>query len=159
MRLLGSVCVIVLLSASAAHAQKNTAGATPAELQGTWKVAQRVYSQDNADTTAVGKALTALGYKIDINDGKLTPKDDGSTATALTFTYDDTQSPKTIDISLPGQDCQCGQTLYGIYKLECGILSIAIGNGATRPAAFQNQLTQVVLILKKPQTDSSCDGQ
>jgi uncharacterized protein (TIGR03067 family) len=150
MRVLGSVCMVLLVSAGVAHAQNVKSKVTPAELQGTWKVIQRVYSQDNADTAAVGKTFTALGYKLSLDGAAITPKDDNNGASALTFTVDESQFPHTIDITVPGTNGQCDKTLYGIYKVECGVLSIAVGNGATRPTSFQNQFIQVLLILKHP---------
>jgi hypothetical protein len=57
-----------------------------------------------------------MGYKLNLDNATITPKDDDNGQAALTFTVDESQGPKAIDITVPGQNGQCDKTLYGIYK-------------------------------------------
>jgi uncharacterized protein (TIGR03067 family) len=66
-------------------------------------------------------------------------------------------SPREIDLRLPSE-VDGGQTIPGIYKLEDGVLTLALGlgkdakNPGTRPTQFEstgNPNPSVVLVLRK----------
>lgn len=52
--------------------------------------------------------------------------------------------PKAIDLKVPGKN---GRVMHGIYQLDQGILTLAVGAGEARPKSFASAEDVILVVL------------
>jgi uncharacterized protein (TIGR03067 family) len=145
MRFTRSLAAVTLLLFGVTLARADDAAPVPTNLDGQWLVAHRAYEPSDTNQP-VADLLTGLGYKVQIAGGKLLALDDDKVGTYLSVTLDATATPPAIDLTVPGTN---GRVLHGIYRLEDGVLSVAVGVGDARPTDFSISADQVLMVLKQ----------
>jgi uncharacterized protein (TIGR03067 family) len=128
-----------------------TAGAADApapadELHGVWRLissnGERHPKADSADES------TLLTYDGELKTWKLTPRsDDDGQEFFGTYFADAAQTPKLLDASIKGDGGET--TVYAIYKIENGTLTIHFRNDGQRPGDFDTPADQGSLLVLK----------
>jgi uncharacterized protein (TIGR03067 family) len=146
-----STTLVLLCLAAPAVAEDAAAKKALDDLQGKWEVVELSERGRKIDPAKVKNfAITFAGNTAEMpfdSKGKV----------KHTVTVRPAASPREIDLQLPSE-IDGGQTIPGIYKLEDGVLTIALGfgkdakNPGTRPTTFESTGApnpSVVLVLKK----------
>ena len=144
MRLFGFYAIAALLCCGAVSAPAATPDPDLANLQGQWVIVQSAYTPSDS-ANAVAAPLLALGPTIKINsDSTVSAGNGNQSGNSIAIVLNSGASPKTIDVNLSGQ------TLQGIYSLDSGVLSVALGVNGSRPTTLGVADDHVLFILKQP---------
>ena len=142
MRIATTALLILAVPTAADDAKKALA-----DLQGKWEF---------TEVTEGGRKVDAeklKAFSITFTGDQAEMPFDGRKAISQTVTLRPAANPREIDLQYP-PEIEGGQTRPGIYKLEGGVLTLAIGVGkdAKRPASFESTgrpNPSVVMVLKK----------
>jgi hypothetical protein len=152
--------VLALACTDLVRAQGSGSTNTVATYDGTWNIAHRAYTPTD-DNAHFAKLLNRLGSQVQIGSGKMTrSQDDDSPNTDTNADRDefggkkdawkvqfDASGSGTVNLKAPNKQ---GEQLWGIYKVECGVMTMAVGLGKTRPTTFDTGADKIVLVLKQP---------
>lgn len=139
--------VAALWVAATAGAADKAAPAAPAdELSGVWRVissnGQKDKYSDSADES------TLLTYDGEAKTWKLTPRSDENAQEFFgSYFADATQTPKLLDATIKGDGGD--MSVYAIYKIENGVLTIHFRNDGQRPGDFDTPADQGSLLVLK----------
>ncbi len=145
MRMIRFALLATLLCGSAASARADDTSAAPQTPDGRWIVTHRYYTPSEVNA-AVGKLLTDLGNDVDIKNGKLSACDSTKAGFYLLVDFHPSTTPKSVNLKVPGKK---ETVLFGIYRFDGDVMSLAVGAGSKRPDGFSNPRDQVLLVLKR----------
>jgi uncharacterized protein (TIGR03067 family) len=137
--------VTVGLLASAALGHTHQSSTIPKELKGVWVIGYRAYEPSPA-TNEAANLLNQLGAKVEFKGGKLEAADKNRAGNYLLVEFGSAGKLKSIDLKAPGKG---KQVLRGIYRLENGLLTIAVGVGGARPQSFEKKADRILLLMKR----------
>ena len=142
-----SVPLVLLCLAAPVAADDTAAKKALDQLQGKWELTEVTEKGRIVDPEKLKKfPLTFDGDQVEMPF-------DGRKAIKHKVTIRPTGNPREIDFQYP-PEAEGGQTLPGIYKIEGGVLTIALGLGkdAKRPEKFESTgppNASVLMVLKK----------
>jgi hypothetical protein len=142
MRLVGWTCALLLLAATVTTVRA-VDGSDPAEVDGVWVVTQ------DYRPSQINEQIGALGPSVQILNGTMSAVGAQPGDPYISLSFDPSQSPQTVDITIPGDT---SVTLLGIYQVVDGVMTITVGTSDTRPQTFDDNETQVTVLFNPPVT-------